>query len=114
MCGIVGIKTHHPSKSLAERIDRMLAPIAHRGPDGEGMWVDPAACCGLGHKRLAIIDPQGGHQPIANEDESLWIIFNGCIYNYRQLQGPLRDPGHRVRTSTGTEVILHAYAECGE
>ena len=114
MCGIVGIKTHRPSKSLTESIGKMLATIAHRGPDGEGTWIDPAGCCGLGHQRLAIIDPQGGHQPIANEDESLWIIFNGCIYNYLELQGPLRDAGHQFKTGTDTEVILHAYEEWGE
>ena len=114
MCGIVGIKTSTPARDLPELIAKMLAPIAHRGPDGEGTWMDPGARCGLGHKRLAIIDPQGGHQPISNEDGTLWIIFNGCIYNYRELQQTLRDAGHRFKTSTDTEVILHAYEEWGE
>ncbi|HUN82118.1 MAG TPA: asparagine synthase (glutamine-hydrolyzing), partial [Phycisphaerae bacterium] len=114
MCGIVGIKSTSPVKDLSDRIGKMLAPIAHRGPDGSGAWIDPGGHCGLGHQRLAIIDPAGGHQPISNEDDSLWIIFNGCIYNYRELQKPLREAGHRFKTSTDTEVILHAYEEWGE
>lgn len=114
MCGIVGITSTSPVKGLPEQLGRMLAPIAHRGPDGNGTWIDPVGHCGLGHQRLAIIDPQGGHQPISNEDDSLWIIFNGCIYNYRELQRTLRDAGHHFKTGTDTEVILHAYEQWGE
>jgi asparagine synthase (glutamine-hydrolysing) len=87
--------------------------MAHRGPDGDGTWIDPQGLGGLGHKRLAIIDPEGGRQPLANEDESVWITFNGCIYNYQDIARLLRQKGHVFRTHTDTEVIVHAYEEWG-
>jgi asparagine synthase (glutamine-hydrolysing) len=91
----------------------MLSIMAHRGPDGEGMWADPRNRCGLGHRRLAIIDPAGGHQPLSNEDETIWIVFNGCIYNYVELAEELRRKGHIFRTHSDTEAIVHAYEEWG-
>ena len=87
----------------------MTAPLSHRGPDGDGLWIDPDARCAIGHKRLAIIDPAGGQQPMCNEDESIWITFNGCIYNYQDLARVLRQHGHAFRTNSDTEVIVHAY-----
>jgi asparagine synthase (glutamine-hydrolysing) len=87
----------------------MSASMAHRGPDGDGVYLDARA--GLGSRRLAIIDPSGGRQPIDNEDGSLHIVFNGEIYNYRELQRFLEKKGHRFRTHADTEVILHLYEE---
>jgi asparagine synthase (glutamine-hydrolysing) len=83
--------------------------MAHRGPDDEGFHLDGAL--GLGNRRLSIIDLPGGHQPIANEDESVWITFNGEIYNYRDLRPDLMARGHRLRTNSDTETILHLYEE---
>ncbi len=113
MCGIAGVVGPEARERHRDVLARMTASLAHRGPDGEGFYVDPRGVCGLGHKRLAIIDPEHGHQPIANEDESRWIIFNGCVYNYQDLQRDLRQRGHHFRTQCDTEVILHAYEEWG-
>jgi asparagine synthase (glutamine-hydrolysing) len=89
----------------------MNAALAHRGPDGDGFFADDVAA--LGHRRLAIIDRAGGHQPIGNEDGSCWITFNGEIYNHRDLRPVLEAKGHVFRTVSDTEVILHAYEEFG-
>jgi len=96
-----------------QRLTGMLEAVAHRGPDGGGIWIDPARKCALGHKRLAIIDPAGGHQPMSNEDGTVWVSFNGCIYNYQDLARTLRERGHHFSTNSDTEVILHAYEEWG-
>jgi asparagine synthase (glutamine-hydrolysing) len=90
---------------------QMLAMLRHRGPDEFGILLDSEA--GLGNARLSIIDLSGGSQPIANEDESLWIVFNGEIFNYLELRAELEPRGHRFRTSSDTEVILHLYEEFG-
>ncbi len=90
----------------------MLASIAHRGPDDEGLYT--AGPVGLGNRRLSIIDLDGGRQPMCNEDGSLWIVYNGEIYNYRQLRAGLEKDGHRLRTASDTEVILHLYEQYGE
>ncbi len=97
----------------AEALRRMLEAISHRGPDDEGTWSAPDGGCFLGHKRLSIIDLATGHQPMTNEDENLWITFNGCIYNYQDLARLLGQKGHRFRTSSDTEVVIHAYEEWG-
>ena len=86
--------------------------IRHRGPDDEGVWVDEGVA--LGMRRLSIIDLSTGHQPIHNEDRSVWIVFNGEIYNFRELRRELEAAGHRFYTSTDTEVIVHAYEEWGK
>jgi len=92
-------------------IERMTAAIAHRGPDGVGfLRRDNIA---LGHRRLAIIDPELGHQPMANEDESLWITYNGELYNFLELKEQLRQKGHEFVTNSDTEVVIHAYEEWG-
>ncbi|HEY0386136.1 MAG TPA: hypothetical protein VGC64_09000, partial [Pyrinomonadaceae bacterium] len=114
MCGIVGIvaREEHPVSEglLAE----MCAAIRHRGPDEDGFYLEGAT--GLGMRRLAIIDLKGGQQPIHNEDRSAWIVFNGEIYNYKELRAELEKLGHRFYTDCDTEVIVHAYdrygAEC--
>ena len=90
----------------------MMTALAHRGPDDEGFHADERAV--LGNRRLEVIDLEGGRQPLANEDESLWITFNGEIYNYRQLRRDLERAGHRFRTHTDTEVVLHLYEDLGE
>jgi asparagine synthase (glutamine-hydrolysing) len=89
----------------------MTTRLAHRGPDGDGFWNDAHAA--LGHRRLAIIDRAGGHQPMSNEDGSVWIVFNGEVYNHRDVRPLLEDRGHRFATRCDTEVILHAWEEFG-
>jgi len=90
----------------------MMDSMRHRGPDDEGLYV--SGSIGLGHRRLSIIDLASGRQPITNEDETIWIVFNGEIYNYQELTSLLVQRGHRYRTATDTEVIVHLYEEFGE
>src|SRR6266550_8069618 len=110
MCGIAGIVTVQPSDSPSI-IERMTDTIRHRGPDDFGFYRDPHAS--LGFRRLAIIDVAGGHQPMTNEDESCWIIFNGEIFNHASLRPALEKAGHRYTNRSDTETILHAYEEYG-
>ena len=91
----------------------MLEALQHRGPDGRGEWRADDQCCWLGHRRLAIIDLHSGDQPIANEDGSVWTVFNGEIYNYRRLRDELRALGHHFATQTDTEVLVHGYEAWG-
>ncbi len=112
MCGICGIYNFGTLAPAAEAaLARAMSAMRHRGPDDNGSYLDGEL--GLGNCRLSIIDLPGGHQPISNEDETLWITFNGEIYNYRELRPELESRGHRFRTSTDTEVILHLYEEHG-
>src|SRR5207245_1035685 len=92
-------------------VDRMCDVIRHRGPDDEGVWVEQGVA--LGMRRLSIIDLSTGHQPIHNEDRTVWIVFNGEIYNFRELRRELETAGHRFYTSTDTEAIVHAYEQWG-
>jgi asparagine synthase (glutamine-hydrolysing) len=112
MCGIAGVINRDRDRAVdRDAVFTMMAALAHRGPDDEGAWFDGAV--GLGHKRLSIIDLTTGRQPLTNEDETLWIIFNGEIYNYLELRRDLaRD--HKFKTQSDTEVILHLYEELGE
>ncbi len=110
MFGIVGVCSRHHGASEDE-LRRMNSQITHRGPDDEGYF--RSGPVGLGVRRLSIIDLAGGHQPIANEDETCWIVFNGEIYNYRELGTELRASGHRFLTNSDTETIVHAYEESG-
>jgi asparagine synthase (glutamine-hydrolysing) len=113
MCGILGIiegdRAHPADQSTARG---MAAALLHRGPDDEGFHFEGHVA--LGMRRLSIIDLPGGHQPIANEDETIWIVFNGEIYNYRELRAELQARGHRFRTRSDTEVIVHLYEEQGD
>src|SRR5512136_2935515 len=112
MCGIAGfVRPAGVSSASDEHIRRMLAMIRHRGPDQFGVYADSTAR--LGSARLSIIDLAGGQQPISNEDGSLWIVFNGEIFNYIELRQKLEDRGHFFATATDTEVILHLYEEYG-
>jgi len=113
MCGICGIFLLDPEAEVDRAaLERMNRTMVHRGPDDEGYHVSGAV--GLAMRRLSIIDLEGGHQPITNEDQSLWIVFNGEIYNYPELRSELLSKGHRFRTRSDTEVILHLYEEIGE
>ncbi len=113
MCGICGkFNFDHQAPIDSELLRSMARSIAHRGPDDEGFYIDGAV--GLGFRRLSIIDLAAGHQPLANEDESVWIVFNGEIYNYQELREGLVQKGHVFRTHTDTEVIVHLYEEFGE
>jgi asparagine synthase (glutamine-hydrolysing) len=113
MCGIAGIVKRDPLEAVDEaRLKGMRDVLRHRGPDGEGLWVDGPV--GLGHRRLAIVDVRSGHQPMANEDESVWITYNGEIYNHNQLRPELLAKGHRYLTRSDTETIVHLYEEEGE
>jgi asparagine synthase (glutamine-hydrolysing) len=112
MCGIVGKLNFDPEDRIERaRIESMLAPITHRGPDGQGIHLDRNV--GLGHCRLSIIDVMGGGQPMANEDQTVWIAFNGEIYNFQSLRRDLLARGHRFHSRTDTEVIVHLYEEYG-
>ncbi len=112
MCGISGIVRFGTlSSPCASLIQRMTDAMSHRGPNGEGHFVDPGVC--LGHRRLSIIDVEGGAQPIYNEDSSVVTVFNGEIYNYRDLTARLEAAGHTFRTHSDTETIVHAYEEYG-
>lgn len=112
MCGICGV--YDRSGLLVDRsiLNRMMAVQQHRGPDGEGRFIDVEI--GMGHRRLSIIDVDGGAQPIGNEDGSLQIVFNGEIYNFVELRKELEAEGHRFRTRSDTEVIVHAYEQWGK
>ncbi len=110
MCGISG-KVSLDGVQRAE-IQAMTDILAHRGPDGEGFYINDIV--GLGHRRLSIIDLHTGGQPISNEDQTVWIAFNGEIYNYQELRGRLLGLGHRFRTQTDSEVIVHLYEEYRE
>jgi asparagine synthase (glutamine-hydrolysing) len=110
MCGICG--QYRPAGVNPEDLRTMLHAIAHRGPDDEGVYVDgPVA---LGSVRLSVIDPAAGPQPLSNEDGTVWIVYNGEVYNYRDLRSELQGRGHSFRTQTDTEVIVHLYEELGE
>jgi asparagine synthase (glutamine-hydrolysing) len=112
MCGIAGILHRSRERPVdREAILAMMTALAHRGPDDEGTYFDGAI--GLGHRRLAIIDLKSGRQPMSNEDESLWIVFNGELYNYLELRRELIGR-HLFRTESDTEVLLHLYEEYGE
>lgn len=113
MCGIAGfIDAQLTAEDAQQLIDNMCKVIRHRGPDDQGTWVGGGAA--LGMRRLAIIDLGGGQQPIFNEDRSILVVFNGEIYNYRDLQRELRACGHVFQTDSDTEVIVHAYEEYGD
>ena len=113
MCGICGkVNLDRNAASVEPALIRaMMDTIRHRGPDDDGLYV--ARGVGLGHLRLSIIDLGSGHQPLSNEDGTIWIVFNGEIYNYRELRAFLVDKGHVFKTQTDTEVIVHLYEELG-
>ncbi|MGH7679802.1 MAG: asparagine synthetase B family protein, partial [Gemmatimonadaceae bacterium] len=112
MCGIVGIAHRDRNRPVSrDALQAMCDAIQHRGPDDEGFHV--AGNVAIGMRRLSIIDLPGGHQPISNETGQLTILFNGEIYNYRELRRRLVDHGHVFKTNSDTETILHLYEEDG-
>lgn len=113
MCGITGIIYRHLQRPVNPAVLKAQADaIAHRGPDAEGFYIVPGV--GLAHRRLSIIDLEGGKQPLGNEDGSVQIVFNGEIYNYQRLRRNLELRGHQFQTHSDTEVIVHLYEEFGE
>jgi len=113
VCGIAGIVSLDPRRTVEpERVERMRDELVHRGPDGSGIWHEGPV--GLGHRRLAIVDLPGGAQPMPNEDESAWLVYNGEIYNHAALRPGLEARGHRYRSRCDTETVLHLYEDEGE
>src|SRR3990172_4477082 len=116
MCGISGViglsgeTTHAPVDS--NLVQRMTQALHHRGPDADGYYFNKGI--GLGSRRLSIIDLAGGDQPIHNEDQTVWVVFNGEIYNYQSLFHPLTQKNHHFYTKTDTETIVHLYEEFGD
>src|ERR1700720_4000046 len=113
MCGINGLVNCGNKETLA----RMTSVQAHRGPDDSGIWeklFSDGSYIGLGSRRLAGLDlSSSGHMPMCNEDASLWITYNGEIYNFRELRGELQSKGHRFASATDTEVVLHLFEQEG-
>jgi asparagine synthase (glutamine-hydrolysing) len=117
MCGIAGFVDRDPAEALSHEaraflVHDMCGVLRHRGPDDEGVLVGEGVAMGM--RRLSVIDVATGHQPIANEDGTVWVVFNGEIYNYRALRAELEARGHVFRTATDTETIVHAFEEWGE
>src|SRR5262245_56429051 len=112
MCGIHGIYKLDGGRAPVEALARMAAVTVHRGPDDEGVHADGR--CAIGMRRLSIIDVAGGHQPITNHDNSLAVVCNGEIYNFRELRRELERYGHRFKTNADSEVVMHGYAQWGE
>src|SRR3954466_13811645 len=111
MCGIAGFVGPGDSADLR----RMNAALVHRGPDDEGIWFDEASRVFLGHRRLAILDIAGGHQPMWNENYTIGVVFNGEIYNHVELRALLEMRGHVFRSDhSDTEVLVHGYEEWGD
>ena len=113
MCGICGQLVFDPAQSVDSELLRQLnSTLRHRGPDSEGYYLKGGV--GLAISRLAIIDVAGGQQPISNEDGSIVMVFNGEIYNFRELRAELQDLGHQFKTQSDTEVIVHGYEQWGD
>ncbi|MEW5801948.1 MAG: hypothetical protein AB1847_07555, partial [bacterium] len=112
MCGICGFSNYNLHQEDAVRIiHRMCQVMQHRGPDDVGTYHDPDAVIGM--RRLSIIDLQTGHQPISNEDGSVWVVCNGEIYNFQELRKKLQETGHVFKTGSDSEVLVHLYEEKG-
>src|SRR5438093_13695831 len=112
MCGIAGQFNYARNEAADPGVIRRMADsIAHRGPDDEGYLI--SGSLGLGFRRLSIIDLAGGHQPMSDAEKSVWIVFNGEIYNFKELRAELEQRGHCFRTNSDTEVIIHGYKEWG-
>lgn len=113
MCGICGQYNFGDLEPVSHRdIGEMTRTLVHRGPDDEGYHI--AGPLGFGFRRLSIIDLDGGHQPMSDQDESVWVIFNGEIYNFPELRCELEGYGHVFRTNSDTEVIIHGYKQWGD
>jgi len=114
MCGIVGFVSQDNFKTLRGALPEAVASLSHRGPDDSGLFFDEKAGVGLGHRRLSIIDlSTAGHQPMASDDGKVQIVYNGEVYNFREIRKTLKNYGHRFHTGTDTEVVLKAYIQWG-
>lgn len=113
MCGIAGLVELRRGRAEPDALAQICARMAHRGPDGEGVYTTRDGAVALGHRRLSIIDREGGAQPMGNEDETIQVTFNGEIYNFEELRRELLALGHRFRTRSDTEVVVHAYEQFG-
>ena len=112
MCGICGILNFKERNIDADLLHNMCDTLSHRGPDDSGVYLE-SPYIGLDHRRLSIIDLATRHQPMSNEDKSVWIAFNGEIYNYKKLQHDLKPKGHVFTIESDTETIIHLYVEVG-
>ena len=111
MCGICGVIALAGDPVEEKLVIAMRDTLGHRGPDEAGTWLSPDHRVGLGHRRLSIIDLKSGRQPMTNEDGAVWLVFNGEIYNHRELRTTLEAKGHSYRTMCDSESIIHAYEE---
>nr|MBU1328622.1 asparagine synthase (glutamine-hydrolyzing) [Candidatus Omnitrophota bacterium] len=115
MCGIAGVFNYKSKEKIDPGVlSRMRSVISHRGPDEDGFYINQEESLGLGHRRLSIIDIKTGQQPMSNHDKSIWIVFNGEIYNFQELKEDLQKKGHHFNTRSDTEVIIYMYQEYGE
>lgn len=112
MCGITGAMYFEDREPSQTMLKAMTDCMVHRGPNDFGFWGENRI--GLGFRRLSVIDLKEGHQPLSNEDDTVWIVFNGEIYNYKYLRSSLQEKGHVFKTHSDTEVIVHMYEEFGE
>jgi len=113
MCGICGVVAFQESADVTRTLERLTEALRHRGPDGCGFRFIRGRSAGLGHRRLSVVDLATGAQPMANEDESIWVSYNGEIYNHLELRRELEDLGHRFRTNADTEVLVHGFEAWG-
>ena len=116
MCGICGIYAYDDDALLVDKklLTAMRDTMIHRGPDDKGLYISPDGRLGLGHRRLSIIDlSPAGRNPMSNEDGTVWIVYNGEVYNFKEIRKDLEGHGHRFHTHTDTEVILKAYLQWG-
>jgi asparagine synthase (glutamine-hydrolysing) len=112
MCGIVGIYSKY-EKIMKERLQQATDRLIHRGPDSNGLWVHPQSHVGLGHTRLSVVDLEHGEQPIANENDRIHAVVNGEFYGYQEVQMELMRKGHKFRTNSDSEILLHLYEDHG-
>lgn len=112
MCGIAGV-IGTPGQDVGRLLERLTAALAHRGPDGSGFHYAHGRSVGLGHRRLSIVDIAAGAQPMANEEQTLWVVLNGELYNHLEIRRELEQKGHRFRTRADTEVLVHGWEEWG-
>jgi len=113
MCGIAGVIASGRAADVTPTLERLTATLAHRGPDGSGFYYARGRSVGLGHRRLSIVDVAGGAQPMPNEDETVWVVLNGELYNHLDLRRELEQLGHRFRTRADTEILVHGWEQWG-
>jgi asparagine synthase (glutamine-hydrolysing) len=114
MCGIAGYVTSNNTQVDERILLRMRDTLSHRGPDDAGIYISPDKHTGFAHRRLSIIDLSSqGRQPMSNEDETVWITYNGEIYNFKEIRHDLEEKGHVFKSNSDTESIIHAYEEYG-